>query len=603
MADRGPDPISSLAQGVYPALQKQLAEFTAPDNSSGSFSSGLSSGLIGIAYSGGLDSTVLLHACRMLLGGERLVAFHVHHGLQAAADDFAGHAVGKCARWGIRLELLKLNASPPPGASVEAWAGEQRYRVIAAKAREIGVLATLTAHHEDDQAETVMLRLLRGTGSRGLTGIAPELLREGHRFMRPLLAVSRAEIESYEATQVLGWIEDPSNQSQRFARNAIRHRLMPLLEELAPGAARRISAAARHWRDADQLMRDYLVADLQALVQVIAQTPRLEVFDCQQARELSRARVAEVLRFWIKTLGHEAASEARFEQIQNLVYNLDSPYGEVEHGSLLLIKYRHDLFAIEQGAAMLERIAQVRCEVYAERSPEDYGQINIREGDQSAADQLVRTPIGRLVLSEIGNAAGRTAGATANVAANAAATEEDAEPMPDDRHTLYLPDGRMRIVNYSTGTAPFRARGQNHERSLKDNMQTAGIPRWLRPLLPVLSVEGQLLWVGGLGASADSAADLAGVDAGSGSGPMHAQASSSKTGSKAASNAASNAAAKATTKAAAKTKTRGKTPAGEPPAKFNGSKVRVQWHWGQEKSSLALPEHLLTDWLLRKSGL
>ena len=557
MADRGPDPIASLTQGVFPALQRQLAEFTAPIGSP----EAAAAGLVGIAYSGGLDSTVLLHACRTLLGSGRLVAFHVNHGLQAAADDFARHAAGKCARWGIRFELLKLRESPPPGASVEAWAGEQRYRAIAAAAREFGVAVTLTAHHEDDQAETVMLRLLRGTGSRGLTGIAPELLREGHRFMRPLLAVPRKDIESYEAHQVLGWIEDPSNQSQRFARNAIRHRLMPLLDELAPGAARRIAAAARHWRQTDQLMRDYLVADLQALVQVIAPTPRLEVFDCQQARELSRARVAEVMRFWITTLGQEAASEARFEQILNLVYNLDSPYGEVEHGSLLLIKYRHDLFAVEQGAAMLGRVEQVRCEVYAQRTAADHAQVNIRAGDQSAADQLVRTPMGRLVLREQGSDL-----ASGDVG-------QSPERLSADQHTLYLPDGRMRIVNYSTGTPPFRAKGQTHERSLKDSMQTAGIPRWLRPLLPVLSVDGKLVWVAGLGASAEFEREPQKPSADPGASTKRKRGSAAK------------------------------NPAKDLPAQVQVSKVRAEWQWGSEKSSLAQPEHLLLDWLLRKNGL
>ncbi len=554
MADRGPDPIASLAQGVFPALQLTLAEFTAPFTVP-------TPQPVAIAFSGGIDSTVLLHACRTLLGRERLVAFHVHHGLQAAADEFARHSASICADWGVRFELLRLTESPPPGASVEAWAGEQRYRAIATAARAIDAAVTLTAHHEDDQAETVMLRLLRGTGSRGLTGIAPELLREGHRFMRPLLAVPRADIESYAQHQALSWVEDPSNRSQRFTRNVVRQKLMPLLDELAPGAARRIAAAARHFRQADQLMRDYLVADLLSLVQVISRAPRVEVFDCQQARNLTRARVAEALRYWITTLGYEAASEARCQQMLNLVYNLDSPYGEVEHGKLLLIKYRHDLFAIEQGAQMLERIEQVRCEVYAERTAADHAQNNLRPGDQSAADQMIRTPMGRLVLREQASDTRAASGVQVAPALRAAAAEVD-------RDTLYLPDGRLRIVNFSSGTPPFRPNGQTHEQSLKDCMQAAGVPRWLRPLFPALSVDGKLVWVAGLGANA-----------------------AFESGGAGASIAADYPRAAAAPKAAVS------------PNVATTSRVRAEWHWGREKSSLSLPEHLLCDWLLKKSGL
>lgn len=596
-----------------------------------------STAVFGIAYSGGLDSTVLLHACKELLGAECLQAFHVHHGLQAAADSFAEHTRSNCAEWGVRYELLKLTEQPPAGASVEAWASEQRYRAMAQAARRIeseaggAPGATLTAHHEDDQAETVMLRLLRGTGSRGLTGIAPELLREGHRFMRPLLTVPRTAIAAYAAQHGLRWIEDPSNQSHRFTRNAVRQRLMPLMNELAPGASHRIASAAKHWREADQLMRDYLMADLASLVHVISRKPRVEVFDCAQARDLTPARVAEAVRFWISTLGHEAPSEARLSQISNLINNTESPYGEVEHGRLLLLKYRHELFAIEDGAAMLTRIDSIRCEVYATRTIDDHADLNLSPQDYSVAGQLIRTPMGRMVLHEHVEA--------------------------DDANTVNLPDGQIRIVNYITGAAIFRAKGQNRAGTLKDSLQQAGIPRWLRPMLPTLSVNGQLLWVAGLGASADAATPQASDTGDSGqdhegAGGAAATEISSMQGAQFAllqngprplgeakwdSNQDAKAVREAAKEAAKAAKEAGKSAGkaasealkvakleskvamraikggrGEPPIaarlgtreelQERSSKVRVDWSWGQDDAIPKLPEYLLADWFMKKSG-
>lgn len=182
-----------------------------------------------VAVSGGVDSMVLLDvlACLRDRLGLRLHVAHVHHGLRGrAADRDAALVVAEAARRGLGISLARVDpAERPRGESVEAWARSARYRCLEAVRREARASRILIAHTQGDQAETLLLNLLRGTGPRGLAGIPP--VRD--RILRPLLSVSRAAVEAYAAARGVAFREDASNASGAYRRNRVRHRLLPLL--------------------------------------------------------------------------------------------------------------------------------------------------------------------------------------------------------------------------------------------------------------------------------------------------------------------------------------------------------------------------------------
>ena len=177
-----------------------------------------------VAFSGGLDSTVLLHLLAHLAKTQSLPALsaiYVHHGLQAAADAWPQHCQSVCDALGVPLQVVHVQVQP--GASLERAARDARYGAFVEATQTNEVL--LTAQHRDDQAETLLFRLMRGAGVRGLAGMPRErALGRGH-LLRPLLDVSRAELEAYAAEQQLHWIEDPSNQDCQFSRNYLRHQV------------------------------------------------------------------------------------------------------------------------------------------------------------------------------------------------------------------------------------------------------------------------------------------------------------------------------------------------------------------------------------------
>lgn len=255
-----------------------------------------------VAFSGGLDSTVLLHLLVRL--GEReplppLSAIHVHHGLQAAADAWPEHCRRVCAQLGIALQVRRVQVDK--AASLERGAREARYRAFAETLGEGELL--LTAQHREDQAETLLFRLLRGAGVRGLAAM-PECrpLGRGH-LLRPLLDVSRAELEAYAHAYGLSWVEDPSNRTLQFSRNYLRHRVMPLLTSRWPQAVQNMTRTAAHMREAQALLGELAELDLGVARQAGA-FPWLPLPSLALAPllTLSPARQRNALRHWLEPL-------------------------------------------------------------------------------------------------------------------------------------------------------------------------------------------------------------------------------------------------------------------------------------------------------------
>lgn len=255
-----------------------------------------------LAYSGGLDSTVLLHLLARIAQRETLPplsAFHVHHGLQAVADAWPTHCQQACERLGIPLEVLRVTVGT--GASVERAARDARYAALAEKVEEGDVL--LMAQHRDDQAETLLFRLMRGAGVRGLASMAASRPLGRGNLVRPLLGVAREELAAYARAEGLSWVEDPSNADIHFARNFLRQTILPSLQAHWPAASQNIARCAEHLAEAESLLEDLARLDL-ATATAGAPLPWLNLpsLDLSALQALSPARQRNALRHWLAPL-------------------------------------------------------------------------------------------------------------------------------------------------------------------------------------------------------------------------------------------------------------------------------------------------------------
>ncbi|AWT10813.1 tRNA lysidine(34) synthetase TilS [Stutzerimonas frequens] len=252
-----------------------------------------------MAFSGGLDSTVLLHALVRLAERRALPpirAIHVHHGLQVAADDWPAHCQQVCDRLGVALEIVRVQVIP--GASLERAARDARYQAFAARLGEDELL--LTGQHRDDQAETLLFRLLRGAGVRGLAAMPGVRSMGRGSLVRPLLDVSRAELEDYARANGLSWVEDPSNQRLEYSRNFLRRQVLPLLQQRWPRAASSLARTAALMAEAQHLLDELAQQDL-AVAQADIDFDWLNLPSLALAplRELTPARQRNALRHWL----------------------------------------------------------------------------------------------------------------------------------------------------------------------------------------------------------------------------------------------------------------------------------------------------------------
>jgi tRNA(Ile)-lysidine synthase len=257
-----------------------------------------------VALSGGLDSSVLLHAMAALAAGRalRLRALHVDHGLQAGSRTWAESCRAACDAAGIPLAIVSLGLEVPRGASVEAAAREARYAALAAELAPDERL--LTAHHRDDQLETVLIQLLRGAGVAGLAAM-PSRARLGRGWqLRPLLDVDRAEIRTYADRHRLAWHEDPMNEAPRFDRGYLRARVLPAIRERWPSAATTVARSALHLAQASRLLDGLAEADAAGVVD----DGRVSLAGLER---LARDRQVNVLRWWLRAEGLRPPATAR----------------------------------------------------------------------------------------------------------------------------------------------------------------------------------------------------------------------------------------------------------------------------------------------------
>lgn len=404
-----------------------------------------------VAFSGGMDSTVLLHALVELRSraarntvdettpGWQISAHHVHHGLSPNADAWATHCKTVCAMWAVPLTVTQVDVARDSVTGIEAAARAARYAALSAKNCDRIVLA----HHARDQAETVLLQLLRGSGPKGLAAMPVCGDDNGTRYLRPLLGLSHQVLADYAARHRLVWIEDESNSDHRFARNRLRHAVWPALTTAFPAAERTLARAAGLQAEAAQLLDDLAEMDL-------VRTRSGEGLRPSGLRTLPRHRRANLLRYWMQQRGLAMPSERRLDDWlrqldsqrdnQNIVLSLgpDQPS---------LRCYRDVLYVVPQ------------CVSWAPRS---WTAATPAQVDLGAAGCVMFEP----------------------------SDDADAVRLPRAGEVWSLRPRR-------TGDRIALSARSGHV-SLKNVMQNAGVPPWLRDMWPLLICDNQVAAVAGV---------------------------------------------------------------------------------------------------------
>ena len=268
---------------------------------------------LGVALSGGADSSALLAGCAQRWPGQ-VIALHVNHGLQAAASEFEAACQTLCSSVNVPLRVARVDAGHAPGQSPEDAARIARYTALAslagdAKTEEhIGHIAL--AQHADDQVETLLLALSRGAGPAGLAAMPANWKRMGLHWHRPLLEVASAEIRHWLRQRSISWGEDPSNTDSGFTRNRIRADLLPPLEACFPHFRDTFARAAQHSAAASELLDELADIDLLAVLDPATNAPRI-----QNLQGLRAPRQANALRHWLKTRFATTPSTAQLQAL------------------------------------------------------------------------------------------------------------------------------------------------------------------------------------------------------------------------------------------------------------------------------------------------
>jgi tRNA(Ile)-lysidine synthase len=423
----------------------------------------LSPQAIGIACSGGLDSMVLLRLAHAYARehGIGLFAFHVHHGLSPHAGQWLAHCQQACADLGIGFDH-RLVTVEKGKSGVEAAARKLRYAALGAMCHAHGVRLLLTAHHLDDQAETVLLQLLRGSGTAGLSGMdaanaAPELLGNPDLVMaRPLLPAARAELEAFAREHGIAWVEDESNTDPRYARNALRHQVMPVLAQAFPGFQERFARSAAHAQSAQRLLDELARQDLAACVDG-------DALHIAPLRTMSLDRVYNLLRHWFAGRGLSMPSTAWLaEMVAQLLEAREDAQLLVTHPACHIRRHRGRLY-----------ITPKLADLPGMRDPDDEGVIEkLGESFRWAGQEQIAFPAygGVLHFDPAG---------------------EGFDPAWLRAQTL--------VIDFRKGGERLKLAANRPTRSLKAHYQACAVPAWERTRLPVVSAGESLLYAAGIG--------------------------------------------------------------------------------------------------------
>ncbi|WP_317201757.1 tRNA lysidine(34) synthetase TilS [Janthinobacterium sp.] len=414
-----------------------------------------------IALSGGLDSSALLRLAHDYAQAHQiaLYAFHIHHGISGNADVWLEHCAAACAALGVTFEARRVTLERSAKTGTEEAARKSRYAALGALCGEHGVELLLTAHHQDDQAETVLLQLLRGSGTAGMSGMdaanaAPELLGNARLVMaRPLLPASRQQLAAYVEARQIAYVDDESNADPRFARNALRHQVMPALALAFPGFQERFARSAQHAQSAQRLLVELAEQDLAACRDG-------DCLDISKMRPLSADRNYNLLRHWFGTRQLRMPSTAWLaEMLAQLLEARPDAQLLVTHPDCHVRRHRERLFLTPKLA-----------ELSGTRDESDEGLPGQRFVWQGEAELAFPAYGGVLYFD---------------------AAEEGVD-------AAWLREQQLEI-DFRKGGERLKLAFNRPTKTLKYHYQSFDVPAWERERLPTVSTPKHLLFAAGIG--------------------------------------------------------------------------------------------------------
>jgi tRNA(Ile)-lysidine synthase len=395
-----------------------------------------------LAFSGGLDSTVLLHLLLNIrsLYPIKLRVIHIHHGLSENASAWAEHCEKLCSDFSIDCTVMRIDAKSTVGESPEEVARERRYAVFQSLMQPQDIL--LTAHHQDDQAETILLQLFRGAGPKGLAAMSPLIKWASGFLARPLLAFSRSELQAYAEHYQLQWIDDESNNNLNFTRNFIRHEVLALLKKRWPSIQKTLSRTAEHCAEAQQLIENFSQQDL---THCRGSQPNTLSVKKILAFDVSRQR--QVIRLWLQQHNFPIPSTRKMQHIlHDLLQARVDKTPHITWGQVELRRYRDDIYVMKQ----LEKYDNSIRLFWDFKQP-----LSLPN-----AMTLNATPVvGQGLRADVPSVS----------------------------------------VQFRQGSEACRLPGRKHHHLLKNLFQEWGVPTWERDRVPLLFVEQELAVVVGYG--------------------------------------------------------------------------------------------------------
>ena len=294
-----------------------------------------------VAYSGGLDSSVLLQLLVSETRNYEVVPWHVNHGLVEAAAQMEKFCTEQAKRLGLEIRIDRLDLADID-SNVEAEARRQRYRLFRQHSRDGDCI--LTAHHADDQAETFLMNALRGSGVAGLRGIARERRLGEALLLRPLLDYSRVELEDYASRHEIAWFDDPSNRSLRYDRNYLRHEIIPLLKHRWPGMVTALTTSSEIQSETQDLLDEVAAADYRALRAEASNG--IATLDLPGLLSLSPPRRKNLLRYWVTRAGFATLPHARLQELLHQLHARADAQPEIVMSDCSIRAYDQRLFLV-----------------------------------------------------------------------------------------------------------------------------------------------------------------------------------------------------------------------------------------------------------------
>lgn len=392
-----------------------------------------------VGYSGGLDSHVLLHLCS--LSRIPLRAVHIHHGLQKEADQWSQHCEQICQRLAVPFKNIHVDASAGNGESPENAARKARYNALQDELHADEVL--FTAHHRDDQSETLMLQLMRGAGPAGLAAMPVLRKNKDMWHARPLLEFSRDDLLAYAKEENLKWIEDSSNKNTEYDRNRLRQEIIPDLKQRWPHLDVSLSQVATQQQGVLEIIEAMAAVDFAGII-----TQQRDVVSITALKKLSVVRQSNVLRYWIKQNAKDVLTANILQQLTESVLTASEDAEPVlSWGETEIRRYQDGLYIVEK----------------------------LSEHDESIS--YTWTPNENLVIDSLG--------------VEISAQETKSGGLSKEYKN------KVFSVRFRQGGEKIQPTGRNHTHSIKKLMQEANIPSWQRSRIPLIYLDEQLVCVCG----------------------------------------------------------------------------------------------------------